>query len=450
MSDQYRAVTGSSAAGSAQLDEFASRPTKTNCTPDDSETLPAGESTWGGYWWKKKNELVDEFVEEYPQRAARPVSVRGGELLREECTVPRKDDKRPRSKSWSSVLNEFLKWYNGYRHSHLVFRNPDGDRVRSPMENAHQPQYGDKYYAKLKALERQISKEYDDLHIAMLTFTGSTKNANGGWRSVSDHLRDVIDSWRPDRGRGVYHALRDSLSGYEWEYALVVEKHQSGYGHVHCAVFVDGEIEESDFYSAIDAHLRSCEIAHRDAHDYYAEEEATRPISVSKVDAALDPNREDVEKISNVGTYIGEYIGSYGEALFERNIEELAFRAAVWATGTQLVRFSTGANELIKQDLDREETDSRDPKVVQKPEFEPDTERPEESVEGSPFDVIDEGWSLEGIGRVDSEGETVYDVERTGVEYVEIADSSHLDPPKKLPPHRPIPKIEKSKMNEYT
>ena len=169
---------------------------------------------------------------------------------------------------------------------------------------------------------------------------------------------------------------------------------------------------------------------------------------MSEVNTDLDPNR-DVEEITNVGSYVGEYIGAYGESLFERDIEELAFRAAVWATGTQLVRFSTGANEFIKQDLYREETDSKEPKVVQKPEFEPDSERPEESVEGSPFDVIDEGWSLEGVGRVDSEGETIYDVERNGVEYVEIADSSHLDPPKSLPPDRPIPKTAESTLIGY-
>ncbi|MDZ7849875.1 MAG: hypothetical protein U5K70_03365 [Halodesulfurarchaeum sp.] len=440
MREANRSVESASASESAKLDQFASRPTKTNCTTPESRSLPAGESSWEGYWWKQKNALVDQFVEEYPNRAARPISVRGGELLREECTLSRPEGEGPVSKSWSSVMNEYLKWYNGYRDSHLVFRDPDGNRVRTQMENAHMPEYGDKYYAKLKALERQIASEYDDLHIAMLTFTGSTKNGNGGWRAVSDHLRDVIDSWRPDRGRGVYHALRDSLECQEWEYALVVEKHQSGYGHVHCAVFVDGEVDESDFHPAIDAHLRTCNIAHRDAHNYFAEDETTRPISVSSVDTDLDPNRGDVDKITNVGTYIGEYIGSYGEPLFDRSIEELAFRAAVWATGTQLVRFSTGANELIREELDREQTELKVPELVQKPEFDPEAEDPGETVEGSPFDVVNKGWSLEGVGRVDSEGETIYDVQNSGVQFVEIADSSHLDPINSQPPDRPQPR----------
>ena len=435
----------------AQLDDFedgGSRPSKTNCTTDASEALPTEESSWRGYWWKQKNELVDEFVDEHPARAARPVSVRGDELLREECTRTRYDDSR-QSASWSSVLNEFLTWYNGYRHAHLMFRDPDGERVRSQMPNSHQPQYGDTYYARLKALERQMVQEYDDLHVAMLTFTGSTTNANGGWRCPADHLRDVIDAWRPDRGRGVYHALRDSLDGYEWEYALVVEKHQSGYGHVHCAVFADGEIEEADFHSAIDAHLRECDIAHRDAHDYYAAEESTRPISVSRVDTDRDPNAEDVEEITNVGSYIGEYIGAYGESLFDRNIEELAFRAAMWATGTQMVRFSTGANEMIDRELDDSETEDDAPDMVQKDSFDPDVDDPSGTVDGAPVEPVEGQWSIEGVGRVDDSGESIYDLNRAGVEYVEIEGAQHLDPPDPQPPDKPQPRMSETTLTDY-
>ena len=429
--------------------ESASRPPKTNCTSTDSDTLPTEEGTWRGHWWKQKNELVDQFTDEMPARAARPVSVRGDELLREECTIEKRNSDGRRSASWSSVLNEFLKWYNGYRHAHLVFKDPDGERVRSPMRNSHQPQYGDRYYARLKALEQQMVREYDNLHIAMLTFTGSTRNAKGGWRCPADHLRDVIDSWRPDRGRGVYHTLRDSLSGYEWEYALVVEKHNSGYGHVHCAVFVDGEVTESDFHTAIDAHLRECEIAHRDAHDYYHQDDDKRPISINAVDTDLDANREDVEDITNVGSYIGEYIGAYGESLFDRSTEELAFRAAVWATGTQLVRFSTGANEMIDRQRSDSETPDDEPVMVEKTGFDPEADAPSETVEGAPVEPIEGRWSIEGVGRVDESGESLYDMHRSGVRYAEIEESEHLDPPNPQPPDRPQPRTSGIDLTDY-
>lgn len=166
----------------------------------------------------------------------------------------------------------------------------------------------------------------------------------------------AVDSWRPEDGSGVYHALRYALDEYEWEYALVVEKHKSGYAHVHVAVFVDGEVTEETFHASIDAHHRECNIAHRDAHDYYHPDPSVRPISVRSVNTDLEPNEyvggedlDSIEAIGNLGSYIGEYIGAYGEPLFDRGLDELAFRAAIWATGTQMVRFSNGVNEMSNE-----------------------------------------------------------------------------------------------------
>ncbi|WP_248518018.1 replication protein [Salinarchaeum laminariae] len=416
--------------------DSASRPSKTNCTTADSESLPAGEGSWQGYWWKEKNALVDEFVGDFSERAARPVSVRGGTKLREECTSEKREGGH-RSKSWSDVLNEFLKWYNDYRHAHLVFDSPEGETVRSQMPNSHQPEYGDKYYARLKALERQITAEYDDLQVAMLTLTGSMRNARGGWRCPADHLRDVIDTWRPDRGRGVYHALRDALEGKRWEYTLVVEKHQNGYGHVHVAVFVDGSIEESDFHPVIDCHLRKCDIAHRDAHDYHHPDPEKRPISVREVDADLDPDEyESTEDVGNVGSYIGEYVGAYGNSLFERSIEELAFRAVTWSTGTQVVRFSAGANQLINEEFDRISEDQ----PGSPPCSHPDSNSPKSAAsesDSSGQNEAPEGWTLGGIGRVDSDGESIHRASSSGVQWVDIADDSYLDPPRQITSDRP-------------
>lgn len=222
-----------------------------------------------------------------------------------------------RSRTWLAVLN-------GYRDANLVFKDPSGQEVRVPLENSHQPRYGDRYYARLKAFERQVVKDFENPYSVMLTFSGSSRNANGGWRCPADHLRDVVSSWRPDCGRGVYHALRDALSNRRWEYAIVVEKHQSGYGHVHCAVFVDGEVEESAFHSAIDAHIRQCDIAGRAAHDYESADVSNRPISVKKI----RPYSDEEDSISNLGSYVGSYIGAYGKPLFERGLDELIFRVA--------------------------------------------------------------------------------------------------------------------------
>ena len=383
-----------------------------------------------------------------PKRANRPISVREGTSIREEATVEKYGDNGFRSATWSNTLRAFLSWYNGYRSAHRVFKSPDGEQVRAPLTNSHQPNYGDKYYARIKALERQITAEYDDLHVAMLTLSGSSRNGGGGWRCPADHLRDVVNSFRPDEGRGVYHALYDSLGDKEWEYALVAEHHKTGYGHIHIAIFVDGEIGESDFHPAIDAHLRVCDIAHRDAHDYYSPDPDDRSISVRRVDTDLSPEEyEEYEDIGNLGSYIGEYIGSYGEELFDRNVEELIFRASCWATGTQMVRFSTGANELIDHELDFEEDDG-EAVAIPNTSFDPERDATPET-DQKPVEIVNEGWSLEGIGRVDRDGETIFDIQRSAVRYQKIEGAEHLDPPNHQPPDRPIRRTVASNLESY-
>lgn len=430
----------------------AARQSKTNCTNTDSDPEIPENGYGRRYWWSRKNALVDDCLNHLPDRLARPAAVREKTKLREDCV--RYEGSTPetaenvRSRSMSAVIREFLGWYNDYRFAHLRFKNPEGEIVRSKMENSHQPDYGNKYYARFKGLERQMLKEFDNPQTAMLTFSGSSKNAVGEWRCIIDHLRDVIDSWRPARGRGVYHALRDALDVPEvdrWEYALAVEHHKSGYGHVHVGVFVDGEISEKMFRPVIDKHLEVCDIAHRSGHDYFHDDPEKKPISVN-------PLADDAENgINNMASYLAEYIGAVdGGELFDRSPEEILFRAASWASTTQRVRFSTGANELIQADRESY-VDYRPGAGVSGPvtsswSNEATEEKINDAVEDpdrSPAEYLERsgpaGWTLEGVGRVDDEGETVFDVDTDTVRYLEIAGAEGLDPPKKYSADVPEP-----------
>jgi hypothetical protein len=417
-----------------------------------SESLTAGnegsDSYPPDYWWRRKNEIVDRFIEEMPTRAARPISVRGGTKLRDEAASEKYgEQERYRSKTWSAVLNEFLKWYNGYRDAELVFNDPDGEEVRGDMENSHMPEYGKRYYAKTKAFERQVVKEYDDLHSVFITFSGSSENANGGWRCPADHLRDVIETWRPDRGRGVYHVVRDVLTGKDWEYVIVVEKHRSGYGHVHCGIFVDSEVTEEEFHPVIDTHLRKCEIAGRSAHDYHSPDPEDRPIVVNKI----DPGNAEEGSIGNLGSYLAEYIGAYGEELFDRGLDELMFRAAAWATGSQIVRFSKGANEMIARDLMGDDVDDDvelEERVVPNPEFDPERHGNADSTV-PPFVVENPSWSIIGIARGKGDDEEIFELRESHVVWREIDDASQLDPPKQVPPDRPRRRTRSSDLSKY-
>ena len=431
--------------------ESQSRPSKTNPSAQHSAAETgdtADRLDQRTRWWKRKNSIVDDFIADHAG-SHRPVSVVESTTLREDASLGADDGHR--SKSWSAVLREFLGWYNDYRWMHLRFRDPDGDLVRAPMLNSHTPAYGDIYYAKLKALERQVLQKFEDPHVVMLTLTGSTKNGAGGPRCPADHLRDVVDPFE----NNVRPALHRSLDVARWEYAKVIEHHNSGYGHMHVAVFVDGEVSEADFRPAIDAHLKHCDIAHRDAHDYHHPEEDRRPISVNRVDPDVDPNADDVAAVSNLGSYIAEYIGSYGEELFDRSLAELAFRSVCWATGTQRVTFSTGSRELIEAELPDDETADDGP--VEPSHFAPGTTAediekaatdPDRSVskhlQGGP-----DGWSLDGVGVVDERGESRHDVENVGVSYVQIDGAEHLDPPNPQPPDRPRRRTADTDLNDY-
>jgi hypothetical protein len=327
------------------------------------------------------------------------------------------------------------------------------------MLNSHQPQYGDTYYARLKGLEREFVHTASDPHVVMLTLTASNRNENGGWRCPADHLRDIIESFTDHVRPALHRALGSNGADVEnWEYARVVEHHRSGYGHVHIAIFIDGNVSEEHFRPVIDTHLRHCEPAGAGAHNYYSQDSSERPISASRVDAELQPEEyENVESVvGNLGSYVAEYIGSHGTELFKRDISELAFRATCWATSTNRVDFSNGAQKMISADLDTEsEPSNTDESINMDCEGQWATEEEIQEVETDPEKTISDlstdrsSWQFDGIGIVDNEGESQHSVQDSGVAYVSIDGSEHLDPPKKLPPNSPTMPTTDSDLNRY-
>jgi hypothetical protein len=280
--------------------------------------------------------------------ARRPLSVEPGRSLRDEAvmvdtgtyTVPISRSVDPpegerKSRPWYRVVNEWRDWYDRYRRSHIEFEK-DGERVRTQLENSYQPEYGKRYYAKLKDLERGIEREFDSLTTVMLTFTASHQNAEGHPRCPADHMRDVAEGWNTAR-KQIPHVL----DGLRWEYARVWEPHADGYGHLHVAIFVEDDvdgIEAGSFGPVMESHVRACDSAGSDAHDPEGD-----AVSVN-------------DSVENLGSYISEYIGIFGDETLERPISEQAFYAVTWATGTRRVDFSNGAQDIIAREHFRRET----------------------------------------------------------------------------------------------
>ena len=259
---------------------------------------------------------------------SRPLSVERDVSLREECVHELTSGAQ--ATMVRDALRSWRDWFESYENSHITFERDDGKTVRTALENSYMPSYGKRYYAKLKGLERQIEHRYESLTTVMLTFSASHENANGGWRCPADHMRDIAGGWDTARKH-----LYQALSGRDWEYAKVWEPHEDGYGHMHVAVFVDGEATAGEFRPVIEKYTETVKSAGSDAH---------------ALDEAVSVN-DDVE---NVGSYISEYIGIFGDETLNRPITEQLFYAVTWATNTRRVEFSNGAQEMIRDDRKRQ------------------------------------------------------------------------------------------------
>jgi hypothetical protein len=300
----------------------------------------------------------------------------------------------------------------------LVFQGPEGKTATGSLPTSWSEDYADRQYGKLKDLERAFTDLARNPVTAMLTFTQSSENANGDPRCPADHLRELQDAWTDS----VYHSLRNTLQsrGFErlevpdgvgfkdldpahlpgkwWEFAVVLEPHKSGYLHLHVAVFLDvgtGEIEAGDFEKVLQTHVKRLPGASPEAHT------VGKGASVNELEPGADVDYSDESApISNAGSYISEYIAGYGDPIEERSAEEIAAATAIWATGTQRVRFSKGANKLAEIGLRRRggEVNIDNPEWSVKEIVRPNGERhPPETGGGPTFYQIDGAPSADPV-----------------------------------------------------
>jgi len=351
----------------------------------------------------------------------RPLSVEPERRLRDEVVHDLSSGVQARP--WYAAVSEWRDWYDGYLRANIEYEGPDGEIGRTRLENSYQPQYGKRYYAKLKDLERGIEREYEGLLTVMLTLTASNRNESGGLRCPADHMRNIMEGY--DAARKQLHKV---LSGRNWEYARVWEPHESGYGHLHIAVFVEDDdgrdLGPGDFEPAMRSHVENCDPAGWDAH---------RP----------DGNAVSLnDDVNNLGTYISEYIGIFGDETLERPIKEQMFYAVCWATGTRRVDFSNGAHDLMAKEQFRRETGLRpedrggrsfvawrrsgDPDNVDAMPSEEEAERGgesgTESAEGS-------GWSVRSICTVRGGRPSYSDPSSGGVDTTAIDGRPGMDVP---------------------
>ena len=371
-----------------------SRPSKTNRPAPSQGGEPPESGDPLGHGHAEPGDLLNG-------TGLRPLSTEEGRTLRDEAVHELSDG--PAARPWYRVLNEWRSWYRDYLNSHIEFENPEGETVRNRLQNSYMPEYGDTYYAKIKGFEREVEREFEDLTTVMLTDTASNETEGGLMRPPADHMRDIADGWDVQR-----KALHRVLDGYRWEYAKVWEPHDSGYGHLHIAVFVEdpaGDLSAGDFEPVMRSYYENVKPAGWDAH---------------KPEEAVSVNHD----VHDLGCYISEYIGAYGEDALDRSMKEQMFYAVTWATNTRRVEFSNGAQGLIERDRFRRETGLR-------PE-----DRGGECLEtwdgegGGGEGAV--GWQVDSIVNADLDGPEYHDPTTGGVEVTAIDGVAQTDPPPDL------------------
>mgnify|MGYP006287245539 CR=1 FL=1 len=265
-----------------------------------------------------------------------PLTERDGVTLREEVRDFGALDERATSTRggvwrWRDYIEE-------KRGVSAVFENSKGDRVTGGDPHRFAPEYADKQYAKLKDLERGVRDDYGKrLHTAMLSFTCSTTDDSGEPRPPVDHLLELDESrYAVDR------ALDRALEGRRWERLAILEPHKSGHLHLHMAVFVDGPVTRETFAPVIEAHLRNCPGAGEEAHRLHHPDPKKRVVSVNHVGGDRAENT-----IENLGTYLAEYLGTYGEDPLEASEYVQIANTVLWATQKRRWRPSRGAQKYM-------------------------------------------------------------------------------------------------------
>ena len=244
--------------------------------------------------------------------------------------------------SWRESVHRWREYIEDTADTDAVFQNTEtGEYYAGSTPHRFDPDYADKQYAKLKDLERGLSRDYGKrLHTAMLTLTASSCPDDEALPPV-DHLLELDSSWE-----SVRRELSRQLEGTRWEYLAILEPHKSGYLHIHIAVFVDGVVRRDTFAPVIEAHVRNCDIAGPDAHD--TGDDSTISVRHAGGDrSSLLDDDDSRESIGELAIYLAEYLGTYGDDPLDASDNQQMANAVLWATGKQRWRPSNGAQSYM-------------------------------------------------------------------------------------------------------
>jgi hypothetical protein len=350
-------------------------------------------------------ERVAEVIEEFPDRAHRPLCETHGEELRPECVeettetfevvtddgakVRRENVEKREAVALKTAVRRMLDWHAQYHNSSLLMEygretDPTHDLMMVDMDNSWMVQYQKTERARLKALERETCGfdtcgqcvtrwcQHPDDHETewvagvfekpVVVLTGRT--ASGAGRAPVDHARSISDAWSDGGVRRALRHVADSLGlgSHEWVRWTQGEPHtgkraSAGHGgnlglhHVHDIIILDGAAADDDvtpgtFRNVIERHVEECAGAGAEAHDLHIDDWDANREDVGTVE--VKEVNEEIEE--SVASYAASYLANESLDLLERSTPYLVWAATMWATGSRKSSGTDSRTHAIEAD----------------------------------------------------------------------------------------------------
>lgn len=214
----------------------------------------------------------------------------------------------------------------------LVLEEEESGDVRVlPYNHRWTEEYRSMLYAKLKSAESALDRIFGEgpTPVTLLTLTAHQTDDSGEPRPPGEVLEDLCDGWENFR-----KALHRATEGRRTEYLRIVEPHQSGYPHLHVAVFgvADPTLQETVEELWVDRYGVGGGAAHSQA-----------------VEVARGRSRQ----MKDVAGYLMKYLGktTVRETGERQQVEGYkAFSALLWVTGRRQYSASAGLTQAMVRD----------------------------------------------------------------------------------------------------
>lgn len=229
-----------------------------------------------------------------------------------------------------ATVSEGIEALDEYRsnkeNASLVLEEKETEEVRVlPYNHRWTSEYRSMLYARLKEAERCLERKYGDpIPTTLLSLTAHQTDENGEPRPPGKVLDDLVDGWEKFR-----KAIDRATEGFDTEYIKVIEPHESGYPHLHVAIFGKADPTLADKIQEL--WVEKYGIGNSEAHE--------NAVSVGRGRSA---------QLQSMASYVMKYLSktTVRQSGEKQQVEGYhAFSALLWVTGKRQFSMSGWLSE---------------------------------------------------------------------------------------------------------